>query len=111
MKKIIFPALFSLAVLLACNNVPEGSTSTTFKVWGNCGMCKKTIETSLKQEGITKAEWDKDSKMMEVVYDPKKISIEQIHASIAGVGYDTEQQRGSDSAYANLHECCRYERK
>jgi periplasmic mercuric ion binding protein len=111
MKKIVFALVLS-GFLFACGSkAPEGSATSTFKVWGNCGMCKKTIEKSLKQDGIFSADWNKDSKIMEVVYDPKKLSLEQINASIASVGYDTETARGNDSAYATLHECCQYERK
>ena len=40
----------------------NGIRSSTFKVWGNCEMCKETIEGSLKKEGITKAEWNVDTK-------------------------------------------------
>lgn len=98
-------------VLSACNSVPEGSVKSTFKVWGNCGMCEKTIEKSLGRAGVHSADWDKETKMIDVVYDPKKITLEQVHASIAEVGYDTEMSRGSDSAYAELHSCCKYKRK
>ncbi len=34
----------------------------TFIVYGNCGMCKKTIEGALKDEtGVSEAIWDIDS--------------------------------------------------
>jgi len=29
--------------------------SETIKVWGNCGMCKKVIETAALKAGATKA--------------------------------------------------------
>ena len=30
----------------------NGVTTSTFKVWGNCEMCKETIEGSLKVAGV-----------------------------------------------------------
>ncbi|MDZ4751449.1 MAG: cation transporter [Flavobacteriales bacterium] len=64
-------------VLSACNNV-KPNVSTEFKVWGNCSMCKKTIENSLDVSGIAEANWDMETKRMEVSYDSTLISIEQI---------------------------------
>lgn len=74
-------------------------------------MCKETIESSLQVEGIAKANWNKDSKQMLVEFDSSKISLPQIYHHIAMVGYDTEAERGNDSAYAELPDCCQYDRK
>lgn len=82
------------------------------KVWGNCNMCKKTIEESLKNvDGVKAAVWDKKTKMLAVSYDDGKISMKQIEEKVAASGYDTQNLKGSDAAYKNLHECCQYERK
>ena len=83
----------------------------TFKVWGNCGMCKKTIEASLKTDGIVTANWDRTTKVISVSYYPEKITMDDIQNKIAAVGYDTEKYRGDDKAYNNLPGCCQYERK
>jgi copper chaperone CopZ len=86
--------------------------SIEFKVSGNCGMCKNTIEPSLKDKpGIKSAVWNKDTKIMKVTYDPAKISEDQIHKNIANAGYDTEKVKASDKAYNSLHKCCQYKRK
>lgn len=97
--------------LISCENL-EGYETETFTVYGNCGMCKKTIETSLDGvDGIATAEWDMSNDKMTVTYDPKTISIEKIHTKIAAVGYDTEVERAPDAVYEKLHSCCQYERK
>lgn len=88
-----------------------GITTSTFKVWGNCEMCQETIEGSLKQEGVVKSNWNKDTKMISVSYDDKKITLDQIQKSIAAAGYDNEKYKGDDNAYKALPECCQYERK
>jgi copper chaperone CopZ len=102
---------FAMFATISLNAQSKKSQTETFKVWGNCGMCKKTIEKSLKTKGISKAEWNMETKMMTVVFNPKKISLSQIHKNIASVGYDTEQETASDAVYNKLHGCCKYERK
>lgn len=125
MKKTII--LFISCVLLSMtscknqdnnnNNVESNTTvatrmtTSTFKVWGNCEMCQETIESSLKVDGISKANWNKDTKMITVSYDEKKISLDQIQKNIAAAGYDNEKYKGDDKAYRALPECCQYERK
>lgn len=86
------------------------TTTSSFKVWGNCEMCKETIESSLKREGIEKADWNVDTKIMTVTYDNSKITLDQIQKNIASVGYDTEKYKGDDKSYSELPGCCQYER-
>ncbi len=110
MFKKISASLLMIAFFLACNSGIQNKKSVDFKVWGNCGMCKKTIEKSLETNGI-KADWNKKTKMIHVEYDSVKYTSEQIHSMIAEAGYDTELKKGNDEAYAKLHSCCKYERK
>lgn len=91
--------------------INNGISTSTFKVWGNCDMCKETIENSLKVDGVQKADWNSDTKLMKISYDAKKISLDQIEKNIANVGYDNVKYKGDDAAYSSLHECCQYERK
>ena len=122
--KTILAASFLLVVLASCSNnkvetentetvteAVDGVTTSTFKVWGNCEMCKETIESSLKVDGITKADWNVESKIMTVSYDEKKITLDQIQKNIASVGYDNEKYKGDDKAYNELAGCCQYDRK
>ncbi|KAA3641342.1 MAG: cation transporter [Bacteroidetes bacterium] len=83
----------------------------TFKVFGNCGMCKSRIEGALKDvKGVQFSSWDTDTKMLEVHFDASLITIEKIHQKVAAVGHDTEKVRAEDEVYNNLHGCCQYER-
>ncbi len=102
-----------LSVFFIANFVfgQKNDTTITFKVWGNCDMCKHTIETALDVKGVKLAEWDKNTKIISVTYNPEKINAEKIHELIAASGYDTEQKRGDDKAYQRLSPCCHYERK
>ena len=91
--------------------VQNDSTVESFKVYGNCGMCKKTIEGALKGEkGINSAVWNKDTKQMEVNFDESKISLDEIKKKIALVGYDTEEYRSTEENYSKLPGCCQYDR-
>jgi mercuric ion binding protein len=82
----------------------------TIKVWGNCSTCKAKIEKAAKADGVSKASWDTDSKLLTLVYDPSKVKSDDIQKKIAAVGYDTEKFKGDDKAYAKLDACCQYDR-
>ena len=87
------------------------SKTETFKVYGNCGMCKETIEGALKKkDGILSKKWDKEKLEITVTYDPAKITVEKIGEKIASVGYDNQYAKAKDESYNNLHKCCQYER-
>lgn len=83
----------------------------TIKVWGNCGMCKETIEGAAKKAGAATADWNEESKELKVSYAVKKTSSEKIQKKIAKAGYDTRDFTASDKAYNALHGCCKYDRK
>ncbi len=111
---IKFSILMIFCALLTGNidAIAKGDTKTeTVKIYGNCGMCKKNIEGALrKKDGIKQNNWNKESKMLEVTYDPSKISMTEIKQKIADAGYDSDEVRASDDAYNGLHKCCQYER-
>jgi periplasmic mercuric ion binding protein len=110
MKTNIFHIFFiALLCLTSAELLAQAKTSkATIKVYGNCGMCKQRIETALDQTGIRLATWDTKSKNLEVVYNPKKISEQQIHELVAGAGHDTDKVKAKNEVYAKLPFCCLY---
>lgn len=84
--------------------------STKVAVNGNCGMCKKTIETNGSESNVSKVSWDTDKKIAEISFDSTKTSEEAILKKIALAGYDNAQFRAPDDVYGKLHECCQYDR-
>jgi copper chaperone CopZ len=90
----------------------QSTTKTdTIKVYGNCDMCKATIEGSLKKkDGIISKSWNKDTKMLTVTYDSSKTTIKKIAQKVADVGYDNVYVTATDEAYNKLHTCCHYDR-
>ena len=85
------------------------STKTeTIKVSGNCDMCKARIEKAAKIDGVSKAEWNKDSKMLALTYDPAKTNVDAIGKKLAAAGHDTEKIKAEAKAYDKLPSCCKY---
>lgn len=91
--------------------VVQSTETASFKVGGKCGMCKKRIESALKElDGIESANWDVETKVLAVKYNVSKVKENAIHEKIAGVGHDTEEVKATDKAYNSLPGCCKYER-
>jgi mercuric ion binding protein len=82
----------------------------TIKVSGNCDMCKARIEKAAKIEGVSKAEWNDETKLLTLEYDPMKVKSEDVQKKIAAVGHDTEKFKADDKTYNGLPGCCKYDR-
>jgi len=102
--------LLSFIFLVFSSIIAFGQNSSKIKVAGNCGMCKKKIETAAKSAGALTAAWDKNTKLLTVTYDVAATSTDKMEAAIANAGYDTEHQTASNEAYSKLDECCQYDR-
>lgn len=83
----------------------------SYKVYGNCGMCKKTIESTVKQNKDALGIWNSKSQMLTITYDSTKTSADEILKRIANVGYDNDKYLSSNEVYKNLDACCQYNRK
>lgn len=107
-SRIIGIFIFLLATTTV---VIAGEKTEKFEVKGNCGMCEKRIEkAALGVEGVTKADWNKDTKQMSVGFDDAKTSLDKVEAAIAKVGHDTPLHKADTKTYEALPECCKYER-
>ncbi len=83
----------------------------TVKVFGNCEMCKTTIEKAGSLKKTAKVDWNADTKMATLTYDSKKISQDEILKRIALSGYDSEKFLAPDAIYSKLPSCCQYDRE
>lgn len=110
-QSIVLTFLFVLFAAVTANAQKKEVVKDSFKVWGECGMCKKTIEKAAKDSGATAANWNEDTKQLTVTYNSNKTSNAKIQQAIAAAGYDTRDLTADDAAYNKLHECCRYDRK
>ena len=88
-----------------------GNKTKKFEVKGNCGMCEKRIEkAALSVDGVSKADWDKETKKLEVVFESSKTSTDKIEVAVAKVGHDTPHHKAKDEVYNELPGCCKYDR-
>ncbi len=120
MKKNILLIFSAIVFVSFSTNAQEHDQEThhksefkkeVFTVYGNCGMCEKTIEGSLKNvDGVTLADWNKETDQMTVSFNPEVIAIDDIKQKIADVGYDSDTHRAKDEIYNSLPGCCQYER-
>lgn len=110
MKTLKLSFLSLLFILITQFSFSQSVKKETFKVSGECGMCKKKIETAAKGAGASYASWNADSKQLTVKYKSASADASKIQQSISAAGYDTPGFKASDKAYKSLHECCQYDR-
>lgn len=79
-----------------------------FDVNGKCDMCKARIEKTAKVTGVSKAEWNKQTKKLTLTYDPSKVKTDDILKALAAVGHDNVKYKADDKVYAKLPGCCKY---
>ncbi|HMU09712.1 MAG TPA: heavy metal-binding domain-containing protein [Ferruginibacter sp.] len=111
MKTVSLFAAILFSIFSFSTSNAQSAKTETIKVWGNCGMCKTTIEKAAKKAGASKATWNEDSKELKVTYPANKTSAAKIQEAIAQSGYDTQDFTADIKAYDNLHGCCKYDRK
>src|SRR5687768_9938632 len=102
----------ALIISIFTINISFAQTSVnkeTIKVLGNCGMCKSTIEKSAKSAGATTAEWNPETKLLAVSYNPSTSNTVNIQKAIAASGYQTQDVKANMNAYNKLHGCCKYD--
>lgn len=106
--------ILSLAsmLLLGANMLFAQVKTEKFEVKGNCGMCETRIEKTAKSVvGVSKADWNQKTKLLEVTFDDSKTSIHKVQEAIAKAGHDTPMHKASDDVYNALPGCCKYDRK
>ena len=103
--------IFSLITAVIISSVAVAQEKKeSFKVSGECGMCKSKIEKAAKAAGATYAVWNVDKKELTVKYNSTSTNTAKIQEEVARVGYDTPSFKATEEAYNNLHECCKYDR-
>ena len=103
--------LLALVFITVTTVTAQTEKTEKFEVAGNCGMCETRIENAATSvDGVLSADWDKETKMIEVKYNSDKVAIQKVDMAIAKVGHDTEMHKASDEVYDKLPGCCKYER-
>jgi len=82
----------------------------SFKVLGNCDMCKVRIEeAALTIDGVSTANWSSSTGFITVGLS-KEVNPLEINKAVANVGHDTDLYKADNSVYDKLPGCCKYER-
>jgi len=105
---LLFMALVSITIS-SCSQIKNAKTETV-KIYGNCGICKTTIENAGNQKKVALVDWNKDTKTATLIYDTTKTDQTEILKRIGLAGYDSDQFLAPDDVYAKLPECCHYNR-
>lgn len=108
-KNIFFSLLFLCIASFASAQKPA-LKKENIQVWGNCEMCKSTIEKAAKSAGASYANWNTETKKLSVRYTAGKTNGTKIQQAVAKSGYDTELFTAPNEAYDKLHGCCKYDR-
>lgn len=107
--KTLNAIIVALAALFTSTTYAQQQTST-FKVAGNCDMCKSRIEKAAKLPGVQSFQWNPELQVAKLSFDSTKVSLDAIQQKIAAAGYDTEKYTADKKAYNSLPGCCQYER-
>jgi copper chaperone CopZ len=110
LKKIMMAILLLLSVVVSNAQIKNAKTESV-KIYGNCGMCKATIEKAGSLKNIASVDWNADTKMATLAYDPKITNQDEILKRIALAGYDSDKFLAPDTVYSKLAGCCQYDRE
>jgi mercuric ion binding protein len=95
--------------LLVSGSALAQTAEASFWVDGVCGMCEKRIESALlSTPGVKFADWSRETHMVKVAFNPKKLIEQKLHEIVAEAGHDTQKVKANDKAYAKVHSCCKY---
>lgn len=110
LKKTMMAILLLLSVVVSNAQIKNAKTESV-KIYGNCGMCKSTIEKAGSLKNIANVDWNADTKMATLAYDPKITNQDEILKRIALAGYDSDKFLAPDAVYSKLAGCCQYNRE
>ena len=110
LKSKILMVIISVLSFSLCNAQIKNISTETVKIYGNCGMCKSTIEKAGNIKNESSVDWDKETKMAFISYDSLKTSKQEILKRVALAGYDSDIFLAPGDTYSSLPSCCQYER-
>lgn len=109
MKKNLMLFILLLASVITFADKPKTET-VKIKTSAICEQCKETIEKKLAfTKGVMESNVDVDSKdkIVTVIFNPKKTTVDKIRKSIAEVGYDADDVLAVPAGYEKLADCCK----
>lgn len=107
-----FFLIIAFALFCIQGNAQKKSSKTdtiSFTVSGVCIMCEERIETALDVVGVKSAEWEKETQLLQVEFNPNKLTIDDLHRLLAKAGHKTDKVQADPKAYNALPGCCKYD--
>ncbi|HEU0136355.1 MAG TPA: cation transporter [Flavobacterium sp.] len=75
-----------------------------------CETCGQKFQANLyKIKGLKMYELDEAKSTITVYYNPKKTNLQEIKTAISKLGYDADDVKADQTAYASLDGCCKKE--
>ena len=75
------------------------------KICESCGG--RILKELYNENGIKSTSVDSKSNTITVVYDERKITIEQVKLKISKLGFDADEVKADPAAVARLDDCCK----
>jgi len=114
MKKVIsilgvaMMVMFMINPVIAQEKPKKGQEEVKIQTSAVCGDCEERIESNIAYEkGVKKVELDDSTKIVTIVFDPKKNSADGLRTAISKIGYDADNVAADPEAYAKLPACCK----
>ena len=109
MRYLFILLFFTTSLSFAFQKEDPKVINSSFVVSGVCEMCKTRIETgTLKIKGVKYANWDIISNKISLIYNSRKIKLDEIHKQISLLGHSTEKYDAPEKIYNALPDCCKY---
>ena len=97
---LIVALIFSFFIVNPAFAQNARRTKATVKTSAECKFCKENIEESLRKvKGIRRVNVDFVKHEVYVIYNSKKITIEQIRKELNDIGYDADGQKANFDKY------------
>jgi len=86
----------------------KGTSTVKIQTSAECTSCKERLEEKLNYtKGVKYSNLDLESKILEVKFVSKKISLENIKTIVSDLGYDADDVKANEAAYEALPACCK----
>lgn len=109
MKQIILIfALIATSALFAQTETTNKPGEAVIHTSAECGSCKDRLEGVLNYtKGVKFAELNLVDKTLNIHFNPKRISLDEIKTIISETGYDADEVKANPTSVESLPSCCK----
>jgi copper chaperone CopZ len=107
MKNLKSISIAIILVMISFVSFAGKTSKIMIKTSGQCGMCKTTIEATVKAiDGTSSAYYNEANSKVLVKYDAAKTNPDAIRQAISKAGYDADNVMAVKAAHDALPKCC-----